>query len=89
MAAAHANDRATPHDLIHISVGLLFVYCVGAIAAPALAALLMRTFGPRALFLQNAYIHIAIAAFALWRLIAERTAKRRLAGPAPVGELSP
>ncbi len=71
LAVSLANDAASPHDLIFISVGLLFIYCVAAIAAPAIASVLMRDFGPRALFLQNAAVHLAIAAFAVWRLIAE------------------
>jgi len=71
LAVSLANDAAKPHDLIFILVGLLFIYCVAAIAAPAIAAVLMRDFGPRALFLQNAAVHLAIAAFAVWQLIAE------------------
>jgi len=69
LAVSIANDGASPHDLIAISVGLLFIYCIAAIAAPAIASVLMRDFGPQALFLQNAYVHLAIAAFALWRLV--------------------
>ena len=71
LAVSLANDAAKPHDLIFNLVGLLFIYCVAAIAAPAIAAVLMRDFGPRALFLQNAAVHLAIAAFAVWQLIAE------------------
>jgi hypothetical protein len=66
-----ANDLGAPHDLVFISVGLLFIYCVAAVAAPAIASVLMKDFGPRMLFIQNAYVHIAIAALALWRLVAE------------------
>ena len=58
-----------PHDLVFISVGLLFIYCVAAIVAPAIASVLMKDFGPQALFVQNAYVHLAIAALALWRLV--------------------
>jgi MFS family permease len=68
LAASHANDHAKPHDMVLISAGLLFIYCIGAIVAPALASLLMRAFGPWALFAQSAVVHFAIAAFTLWRL---------------------
>ena len=51
LAVSLANDHGAPHDLIFISVGLLFIYCVAAIAAPALASLLMKHFGPRMLFI--------------------------------------
>jgi MFS family permease len=71
LAVSLANDHGDPHDLIFISVGLLFIYCIAAIAAPAVASVLMKDFGPRMLFLQNAYVHMAVAALALWRLLAE------------------
>lgn len=71
LATSHANDRAQPHEMVAISAGLLFIYCIGAIVAPALASLLMRAFGPSALFAQGALVHYAIAGFALWRLVAD------------------
>ena len=46
LAVSLANDHGATHDLIFISVGLLFIYCVAAIAAPALASVLMKDFGP-------------------------------------------
>jgi MFS family permease len=71
LAVSHANDRASPHDMVMISAGLLFVYSIGAIVAPALASLLMRALGPSALFAQAAVVHIAIAGFTLWRLVSD------------------
>jgi MFS family permease len=71
LAVSLANDGASAHDMIAISVGLLFIYCVAAIAAPAIASVLMKAFGPQALFLQNAYVHMAAAAFALWSLVTQ------------------
>jgi MFS family permease len=71
LAVSLANDRGSPHDLVFISVGLLFIYSVAAIATPAIASILMKDFGPRMLFLQNAYVHIGIAALALWRIVVE------------------
>jgi MFS family permease len=76
LAVSLANDRASPRDMIFVSVGLLFVYCLAAIAAPAVASVLMKDFGPQSLFIQNAYVHIAIAAFALWRVIVEPGSRR-------------
>ena len=70
LAVSLANDHGAPHDLIFISVGLLFIYCVAAIVAPAIASVLMKDFGPQTLFVQNAYVHLAIAALALWRSFA-------------------
>ena len=71
LAVSLANDRGSPHDLVIISVGLLFIYCIGAVAAPAIASVLMKGLGPQILFVQNAYVHLAIAALALWRLLVE------------------
>jgi MFS family permease len=70
LAVSIANDGASQHDLIFISVGLLFIYCISAVFAPAVASVLMRDFGPQTLFLQNAYVHMTVAAFALWSLLA-------------------
>ena len=71
LAVSLANDDSAPHDLVFISVGLLFIYCVAAIAAPALASVLMKILGPQTLFIQNAYVHMAVAALALWGLLAK------------------
>ena len=79
LAVSLANDRASAHDMIFVSVGLLFIYCVAAIAAPAVASVLMKDFGPRLLFVQNAYVHMAIAGVALWRIVlapADRRARQ-------------
>ena len=65
LGVSHANDRAKPHDMVAISSGLLFVYCVGAIVSPALASALMRAFGPAALFVQATIVHLAITGLAL------------------------
>ena len=61
----------------------MFIYCVAAIAAPAVASVLMKDFGPQLLFIQNAYVHLAVAALVLWRLVVapkrgESRATRRL-----------
>jgi MFS family permease len=69
LAVSLANDGALPHDMIFISAGLLFIYCIAAVAAPAVASVLMKDFGPQALFFQNASVHLAIAAFAGWRFV--------------------
>ena len=87
LAVSYANDRAKPQDFTQISVGLLFVYCVGAIAAPTLASIGMRAFGPGALFRQNAIVHVVIVAFTLWLIVGGRNAARPKAGAG--GEPSP
>ena len=74
LAISHANDRANADELMLISSSMLFLYCVGAIVAPALAAAMMRLFGPSALFAQNALVHLGLAAFTLWRVLIRRAA---------------
>jgi MFS family permease len=76
LAVSLANDNRSPHDLVFISVGLLFIYCVAAIATPAIASVAMKDFGPQTLFLQNAYVHIAIAALVLWRIMVDPRRKQ-------------
>jgi MFS family permease len=82
LAISHANDRASADELMLISSGMLFLYCVGAILAPALAAAMMRIFGPSALFAQNGLLHLTLAAFTLWRVLIRRA-------PAAAAPLSP
>ena len=65
LATSHASDHAETKDMVLVAAGLLFVYCLGAIIAPALASTLMRAFGPSALFVQNAALHLGLAIFAL------------------------
>jgi MFS family permease len=69
---SHANDRASADELMLISSSMLFLYCIGAILAPALAAAMMRLFGPSSLFAQNALVHLGLAAFTLWRVLIRR-----------------
>ncbi len=83
LAVSLANDGASPHDMIFISVGLLFIYCVAAIPAPAIASVMMKAFGPQALFMQNAYVHMAVAAFALWSLVTQPGKRKQVLKPSP------
>ena len=83
LAISHANDRTKPQDMVAVSAGVLFIYCVGAIVSPLLASLLMRQFGPAALFVQASLVHAIMAAFALWRLLAEPKKPRAPAAAIP------
>ncbi|MBV9703159.1 MAG: MFS transporter [Methylobacteriaceae bacterium] len=89
LAIAHANDRAGPENVVAVSAGLLFLYCIGAIVAPTVASALMANFGVAALFGQNALLHFALAAFTVWRMMTrprtlpvpqDRRETKRLAG---------
>ena len=68
LAASQANDRSGPDHAIAVSSGLLFLYCLGAIFSPYAASFFMGRFGDSTLFAQNAAVHLALAAFTLWRM---------------------
>ncbi len=91
LAISHANDRASADELMLISSSMLFLYCIGAIVAPALAAAMMRLFGPSALFAQNALVHLGLAAFTLWRILIRRAPppRRRWAKAGAPGNANP
>ncbi len=62
LAAAQANDRAEGgDDYVLISAGLLFVFSVGAIFGPLIAAGLVQALGPQALFGYTSAVHAAMA----------------------------
>jgi len=69
--------------MVAVSAGVLFIYCVGAIVSPLLASLLMRQYGPAALFVQASLVHAIMAGFALWRLLAEPNKPRAPAAAIP------
>lgn len=68
LASSHAADLAGRENMVEVSTGLLLAYTIGAVAGPTVAAVLMARIEPEALFIQNAVIHGALAAFVLWRL---------------------
>ena len=68
VAVAHANDRAIAEQSVTIASGLLFLYSIGAIAGPSIAASVMDRFGPTSLFLFMACIHALALAVAILRI---------------------
>ncbi len=77
LTASIANDKVATHDMVVVSAGLLFIYCIAAIASPAIASELMRQIGPAALYWQNGLLHGALALFALlslrnWKVVSSR-----------------
>ena len=81
IAISHANDRASAEQLLLVSSGMLFLYCIGAILAPTIAASTMRLFGPSTLFAQNAVVHLGLAAFAFWRIMVRQAPHPTLLRP--------
>jgi MFS family permease len=68
VAVAHANDRAIAQQSVTIASGLLFLYSIGAIVGPTIAASVMDRFGPTSLFLFMAVIHAVVLAVAVLRI---------------------
>jgi MFS family permease len=68
VASAHANDRAESGQSVTIASGLLFLYSIGAIIGPTVAAFLMDCIGPQALFLFMALVHGTMLAVTILRM---------------------
>lgn len=67
IAAAHANDHASPENYVKVSGGLLLLYGLGTIIGPTLGGPIMAAFGPYALFIITAVAHVAITIYAVFR----------------------
>lgn len=68
IAASHANDFASPDEIVELNASLIFYYGVGAIVSPIAAARLIEVYGPPALFVYIALAHAALILFGLWRM---------------------
>lgn len=73
-AAAHANDRAGPEDAVTISSVLLFLYCAGAILGPLSTTPFIDRMGTAGVYVHNALVHVGLAAFVAYRMIARARA---------------
>jgi len=69
LCAAHANDRAEPHEFVAVSGGLLLIYGVGSVVGPTLGAIAMNTFGPTALFAYTGIVHALLVVYTLYRSV--------------------
>lgn len=68
IAAAHANDFAEPDEIVELNASLMFLYGLGAIVSPLLAAVLIERYGPPALFTYIAVAHLFLIGFSIWRM---------------------
>jgi MFS family permease len=76
VSTAHAHDFAASHERVELSAAHMFLYAVGAIAAPWLASLVIEGFGPSAMFLMIGASYVFLILFGLARMRA-----RPAAGP--------
>ena len=68
IAVAHANDFAKPDGIVELNAALMFLYAVGAIVSPLVAASLIEAYGAPSLFIYIAAAHVALILFSLWRM---------------------
>lgn len=68
VSTAHAHDFASQLERVELSAALMFLYAVGAIASPLIAALLIDRFGPAAMFAMIAVAHVGLILFGLARM---------------------
>jgi MFS family permease len=76
IAVAHMADRAEPGQLARATSGLLFVWAAGSVIGPALAGVLVETFGQSALFWFASIGLGALTGLMLWRRGARAPATR-------------
>lgn len=79
VSAAHAHDYADQSERVELSAALMFLYAVGAIASPLIAALLIEGFGPAGMFAFIGVAHVALVVFGLIRMRARPTPEERTA----------
>ena len=70
MAVAHANDRAEDQEFVEVSSSLLFLFSVGAVVGPFLAAVLVRALGNEFLFYYMSLVLALLFVFGVYRLTA-------------------
>ncbi len=68
LAVAHLNDFVEADGFVEAASGLLLVFAAGAVVGPLIASIFMRYYGVNALFAYTATVHIAMAAYAFYRL---------------------
>ena len=68
VSAAHAHDFATDDERVELSAALMFLYAVGAIASPVIAALLIGRFGAAGMFVFLGLAHVVLVVFGVLRM---------------------
>ncbi len=79
VSTAHAHDFAESRERVELSAALMFLYAVGAIAAPILSSVLIDGFGPSAMFVLIAVSYLLLIAFGISRMWVRPTPAERTA----------
>jgi MFS family permease len=68
ISIAHSNDRMARGEFVEASASLLLINGLASVAGPMLAAVVTARFGQPSLFFYTACVHLAMTAFAIWRI---------------------
>lgn len=77
VSTAHANDFAPPDEAVELAASVMFTFAAGAIASPLITSALIDAFGPRALFIFIAAVHLLLIIFSLGRMSSRPTVEKR------------
>jgi MFS family permease len=77
VALAFANSQLHPRHMVAASGALLFLYSIGNVLMPGVAAGMMQAIGPHALFLMLGAGAVMVVAAALYNLSLRTTVQRR------------
>ena len=79
VSTAHAHDYATPMERVELSAAMMFLYAVGAIASPYLAAVLIAGYGAGAMYVMIGVAHVLLVIFGIVRMNARPAPETRTA----------
>ena len=78
ICAIHANNLIPSKQMTSLSASLIFIFALGAIISPVFVGYLIQIFGPHAMFIYFAALHIVLLVFTGYRaLIRPDKAPRR------------
>lgn len=79
VSTAHAHDFADQSERVELSAALMFLYAVGAIGSPLIAAMLIAVYGPPGMFGFIALAHLVLVVFGIVRMRARPSPRARTA----------
>ena len=68
ICATHANDFASPQELVDLSASLILLYALGAIVSPVVSGYLIENYGAGSMFTYIGFIHTVLVFYSIWRM---------------------
>ncbi|WP_372803206.1 MFS transporter [Paracoccus seriniphilus] len=81
LSLAHTNDYLDAEELVGASSGLVLTLGAGSVLGPIMVGVALALLGPSGFFLWLALCHVALAVFALWRMIRREAMPMSEQGP--------